>query len=69
MNIAIMGANSLIAQDFIQTVDLNKNSLYLFSRQRLANHISYDKFFDNNYDLVVNFIGAGDPNKIIINRA
>ena len=65
MNIAIFGSNSLIAKDFIQDINLNKNNLYLFSRKKHSNHLAYDTFLDNDYDLVVNFIGGGDPQAIV----
>jgi hypothetical protein len=64
MKIAIFGSNSMIAKDFIQNITPVDNELYLFSRQKIDNYLSYDKFLDHHYDLIINFIGGGDPLKV-----
>jgi nucleoside-diphosphate-sugar epimerase len=80
MKIAILGATSQIAQDLILSFFKNKNySLLLFVRNvelmqawmsgmNLSGQYQVYTYadFDNNhsYDVVINFVGAGDPAKI-----
>lgn len=65
MNLAILGANSLMGSDLIYHLNDNEINLFLFSRKKNKDHIAYDKFNNNKYDVIINFIGAGDPKKII----
>lgn len=65
MNLAILGANSLIGSDFVDHLNGNEFKLFLFSRIKNKDHLAYDKFNNNKYDVIINFIGAGDPKKII----
>jgi len=80
MNIAILGSTSQIAKDLILSFSKNINyDLSLFSRnvelmknwvcdQNLKNRyrvVGYDEFNSGTfYDVVINFVGAGDPAKI-----
>tara|TARA_B100001093_G_scaffold171131_1_gene163986 strand:- start:1685 stop:2563 length:879 start_codon:yes stop_codon:yes gene_type:complete len=65
MNLAILGANSLLGSDFVDHLNDNEIKVFLFSRKTNKGHITYDKFNKNKYDVIINFIGAGDPKKII----
>ncbi len=79
MRIAILGASSQIAQDLILSFsDNNNHELLLFGRNLLilrewASGVNlnlkyqiqgYGKFNNYQYDIIINFIGAGDPVKI-----
>jgi nucleoside-diphosphate-sugar epimerase len=80
MNIAILGSTSEIAKDIIYLFAKRNNySLYLFSRNKefiinwcnlnkITNKIhceSYDNFNSKvNYNVIINFIGAGNPEKV-----
>ena len=80
MNIAILGSTSEIAKDIIYLFAKRNNySLYLFSRNKeiiinwcnlnkITSKIhceSYDNFnFKVNYNVIINFIGAGNPEKV-----
>lgn len=73
--IAILGANSQIALDYIESsLKNNDRELHLFSRNPIAlqnlvdtKHISrfkllgYDRFGLDVYDLIINFVGGSDP--------
>jgi len=79
MRIAIFGANSEIARDFVSTYNLSfQNNLILFSRKpellsrwvlSLKNTknirvVGYDTFnIKDSYDIFINFIGVGDSAK------
>ena len=73
--IAILGANSLIAIDYIELV-LKKTErfLYLFTRNPLGmsgllddgcaskfKFLGYEDFGKERYDLIINFVGGSDP--------
>ena len=67
MNICFFGSNSLIAQDLIDNLEKsNLHKLFLFSRKKISNKdvLPYSEFENNNYDLIINFIGGGAPKKI-----
>lgn len=80
MRIAIFGANSEIAKDFVSISNLCcENNFFLFSRnpallsqwllslnnKKYINIIRYQDFkIDDSYDILINFIGVGDPKKI-----
>ena len=80
MRIAIFGANSEIAKDFVSIFNLySESNFFLFSRKPellskwlllLKNKknikvLGYDNFdIKNSFDILINFIGAGDPQKI-----
>jgi nucleoside-diphosphate-sugar epimerase len=73
--IAILGANSQIALDYIESSLKNTNrELYLFSRNPIAlqnlvdtkcisrfKSLGYDRFGLDAYDLIINFVGGSDP--------
>lgn len=73
--IAILGANSQIALDYIElALEKTERELYLYSRnpQLLKTQldarwklkftcIGYDEFPKNHYDLIINFVGGSDP--------
>ncbi len=72
MNIAILGGNSMMAIDlykiFLQNTSYN---IFSFARNALLNKsksniefYDYKQFNDFKYDLIINFIGAGDQSKI-----
>ncbi len=76
MRIAILGSTSQIAKDLIISFSCEKYvDFYLFARdprkvvewikqkQFSANYIidDYDSFGKQDYDLVINFVGAGNP--------
>lgn len=81
MKIAILGSNSRISKDLIVSFLINDDyELFLFSRQVLAqeawlndvntnekckcvNYSSFEKY--NNFDVIINFVGVGDPSKCI----
>ena len=78
-NVAIIGASSQIAQDYIERL-LKKSTreIFLFSRNPKflmgENHIQdkkrckslgYEDFGLSEYDLIINFVGASNPIKII----
>ena len=58
MKIAILGSTSHIAKNLIDR--FKQKDLYLFSRSRK----NLDSFIDGNYDVVINCIGVGTPNKL-----
>ncbi|AHK20210.1 epimerase [Yersinia similis] len=80
MKLAILGATSQIAKDLIIRLSKNqKVILHLYSRNAenvsawllsFNNHSGYKSsnidYFDHNYkyDAIINFVGAGDPEKI-----
>lgn len=79
MKVAILGATSLIAQDLIRqwNQDNSEHELYLYARnmEKLSNFLlslhtnanasPLSSFPDKiKYDVIINFIGAGDPTKI-----
>lgn len=80
MRIAIFGANSEIAKDFVSTSNsCCENKFFLFSRRpellsqwvvslknkKNINIAGYQSFkIDYFYDVLINFIGVGDPEKI-----
>jgi nucleoside-diphosphate-sugar epimerase len=80
MKIAILGANSQIAQDLILSFSQNKSydfSLFVRNVELMKTWISNKNlneqyrvqaytYFENNqsYDIVINFVGIGDPAKI-----
>lgn len=73
--VAILGANSQIALDYIETsLKKNNRELYLFSRNPIAlknlvdikcisrfKSLGYDRFGLDAYDLIINFVGGSDP--------
>lgn len=73
--IAILGANSQIALDYIESsLEDNKRELYLFARNPIAlqnlvgskfassfKSLGYDQFGLDSYNLIINFIGGSDP--------
>ena len=73
--IAILGANSQIALDYIESsLENSKKELYLFSRNPMAlknlvdikcisrfKFLGYDQFGLDTYDLIINFVGGSDP--------
>ena len=68
----MFGANSQIASDLVYLLSSNPDYyFYLFSRNKFSGKEKkinveferYENFFSHNYDLVLNFIGAGDPLK------
>jgi len=69
MNIAILGATSQIAQDLILSFSENTNyNLSLFGRNTSSDGQRqiqlYSDFNKNqNYDVIINFVGVGDPVK------
>lgn len=73
MNIAILGSTSLIAGDLIHHLikdDIHK--LFLFGRAtsnkkqtKVIPLRPYSEFEKFDYDIVLNFVGAGDPSRII----
>jgi len=69
MNIAILGATSQIAQDLILSFSENTNyKLSLFGRNTSSDGQRqiqlYSDFNKNqNYDVIINFVGVGDPVK------
>ena len=79
MKIAILGTTSQIAQDLILSFSINKDyDFFLFGRnsELLKKWINnknlgekyqakeYSEFGNNqNYDVIINFVGAGDPAK------
>lgn len=76
--VAVLGANSQIAQDYIEySLKKSDRELYLFSRKPeqfgaqvphhlkgRAHSVGYDHFGLHRYDLVINFVGASNPEKI-----
>ena len=80
MNIAILGSTSEIAKDIIYLFSKRTNySLHLFSRNKeylinwstlnnLTSKIlceTYENFnYKGNYNVIINFIGAGNPEKV-----
>lgn len=64
MKIAVVGATSQIAGDWVKHLKL-KNEHVLFLYGRVANtHTGvkdYREFGNEDYDVVVNFVGVGDP--------
>ena len=77
MKIALLGATSEIAKDLILSLSNNANlSLFcrdseLLSRWMISNSLvgkyqikTFDEFYqDNNFDVIINFVGVGDPAK------
>ena len=77
MNIAVLGATSQIARDFVQTsIGAGKHTFSLFARrpdvvERWATDLgiadrvaiaAFDSFTsDRHYDAIINFVGAGNP--------
>lgn len=64
--IAILGASSQIAQDVISHLSKNSaNQLFLYARNHNADKscFSFELFPKQKYDLVINFIGSGNPKK------
>jgi nucleoside-diphosphate-sugar epimerase len=82
MKIAILGASSQIAKDFIVSISENKEiKLFLFARRPeivskwlatkgLLNRyfvMSYEEFsVSQDYDSLINFVGVGDPAKAVL---
>ena len=79
--IAIFGANSQISKDFLKTISHKNNQIFLlFSRDLsvtqnwIKEHnltdtceaYEYEDFKYINWDIMVNFIGIGDPKKLEI---
>ena len=76
--VAVLGANSQIAQDYIEySLKKSDRELYLFSRKPeqfgaevlhhfkgRAHSVGYEHFGLHRYDLVINFVGASNPEKI-----
>ncbi len=74
MQVAILGANSQISKDFIENFKLD-SKVYLFSRrpselsdwleskdiQVEADVLDYRNFDHHKYDVIINFVGAGNP--------
>ena len=77
-SIAILGANSQIALDYIEfTLRKTESKLYLFSRnpQFLRSNINecwkervqifgYEQFISGHYEAIINFVGGSDPAQI-----
>ena len=65
--IAILGATSQIAGDFIVRA-AGQHTLFLYARQpgpvRGFQALPFSEFGKLSYDAVINFVGAGDPAKI-----
>lgn len=62
MKIAILGASSQIARDLTKLLVADKQKqLYLFGRQ--TPFLDYQEFARHTYDVVINFVGAGNPQK------
>lgn len=73
--IAVLGANSQIALDYIESsLEKNNRELALFSRNPIALQylvdskyapkyklLGYDQFGLGSYDLIINFVGGSDP--------
>ena len=76
MNIAILGSNSMIAMDIYKMfVQHTSHDVFMFARNPSLNKSKYDidfldyaKFQDFDYELIINFIGAGDQNKLILEK-
>ena len=76
MNIAILGSNSMIAMDIYKMfVQHTSHDVFMFSRNPSLNKSKYDidfldyaKLQDFDYELIINFIGAGDQNKLILEK-
>ena len=76
MNIAILGSNSMIAMDIYKLfLQHTSNDIFMFARNPSLNKAKYDidfldysKFQDFDYGLIINFIGAGDQDKIILEK-
>ncbi|MCE2746970.1 MAG: NAD-dependent epimerase/dehydratase family protein [Burkholderiales bacterium] len=79
MNIAILGASSLIAKDLVcRMLCQGDHELKLFSRDTAAlqqwldthkfahkvSSLSYSEFNNGKYDAIINFVGVGDPSQI-----
>jgi len=80
MNIAILGASSLIAKDLVyRMLHQGNHDLQLFSRDTAAleqwldthkfahkvSSLSYSEFNNGKYDAIINFVGVGDPAKAL----
>ncbi len=78
MNIAILGATSEIAKDLIILLSNEKDKdLHLFSRRpeevikwlnnfglsKIKHVDSFDSFGTQNFDVIINFVGVGNPVK------
>ena len=68
MKIAILGVTGHVGKN-IQYLFARENTdqLYLFSRYRNAQNmqlLTYDKFHELDYDVIINCIGISDPAKI-----
>ena len=79
MNVAILGATSQIAKDLVISSSV-ESSLYFYLFARKPEDLkpwlderscinkyrpqSYEKFKDNDYDVIINFVGAGNPAQI-----
>jgi len=76
MNIAILGSNSMIAMDIYKMfVQHTSHDVFMFARNPSINKSKYDidfldyaKFQEFDYELIINFIGAGDQNKLILEK-
>lgn len=76
--VAILGANSQIGQDYIQNLLIkSQTDLYMYSRRPdllsiqtpleykgRVRSLGYEDFGFHKYDLIVNFVGASNPNQI-----
>lgn len=76
--VAVLGANSQIGQDYIENLLIKSQAdLYIFSRQpgllrtqipleykERVKSLGYEDFGFHKYDLIVNFVGASNPNQI-----
>lgn len=79
MKVAILGATSQIAKDLVISSSV-ESSLYLYLFARKPEDLklwldersfinkykaqSYEKLDQNNYDVIINFVGAGNPSQI-----
>ena len=76
MNIAILGSNSMIAMDIYKMfVQYTSYDVFMFARYPSLNKskhdidfLDYARFQDFDYGLIINFIGAGDQNKLILEK-
>jgi nucleoside-diphosphate-sugar epimerase len=79
-DIAILGATSQIAKDYIVRALNAGHALKLFSRRPMEveawlglvaltgewNSVGYERFSEGRYDAIVNFVGSGDPARTAI---
>lgn len=80
IKVAILGATSQIAQDFIKRISSEKTiELFLFGRhpERISDWLDslgllqqkfvgcFETFSSQDYDVIINFVGVGNPFKVL----